>query len=390
MRTMAAIMLCVACSGEPSAELLPPGDLERTAWLTPASAERVAAPRATPEPLTIEFLGVGGFLLTRGDEQVMTPPLFTRPSLIDVNTGKEVRSDVASISARFPRSRISGLRAVLVGHAHYDHLIDAPAVQLNADRPMLYGNQSMKNLLAALFVSRPSGCAAAGPRAVTLEDERVVAVEQFVDYRNCPSLKPDGAPLEGTWVRVPNSNIRFMALCSDHPDQFGPVHFAPGSVEMPQCELPSRADAWKEGMTLSYLVDFLDPVTGLPSLRVYYQDSPGKDPMGLVPPELLDEKRVDVALLCVGSYQNVANEPTATLTAMAPRFALGGHWEDFFRSVDQTPSPIPFTDMQQWESRARTAMPGGEGAPLERNGVALTERVLRPMPGDVFTVSTGL
>ena len=234
----------------------------------------------------------------------------------------------------------------------------------------------MKNLLAALSPSRPPGCAPAGPRAVTLEDERVVALDapsrSVVDYRNCPSLKPAGAPLEGTWVRVPGSNIRFMALCSSHPDQFGPVHFAPGDVTEPQCELPLRADGWKEGNTLAYLVDFLDPVTATPTMRVYYQDSPGRDPVGTVPPELLDERRVDVALLCVGSSGNVPDEPSRTLASLSPRFVLGGHWEDFFRSADAQPMPIPFLNLQEWKTRAAAVM-----------GPAFAV----PMPGEVFVVA---
>lgn len=373
MRRTLLYLLCAACAGSPEPGAPEPVAPERTAWLQPPSSSRGVAAPVAPEPLTVEFLNVGGFLLTRGKEQVMTPPLFTRPSLLDTQTGKEVRSDVAAISARFPRERVAGLKAVLVGHAHYDHLIDAPAVQANAPAPVLYGSSTVKNLLAALSPARPPGCGPAGPRAVTLEDERVVALDGVADYRNCPSLKPDGAPLEGRWVRVPGSNIRFMALCSSHPDQFGPVHFAPGDVTAPQCELPLRADGWREGLTLSYLVDFLDPVTGTPTMRVYYQDSPGRDPVGNVPPELLEERRIDVALLCVGSSGNVPDEPSRTLAALSPRFALGGHWEDFFRSADAAPAPIPFLDLQEWKASAAAAM--GDSS-----------RAVVPMPGQVFVI----
>lgn len=387
------LVLGAACSA-PAPDLKePPGPMSPppTAFAAPTDVTRAVAPQGRAEPLTVEFLGVAGFLLTRGGEQVMTPPLFTRPSLLDVNTGKETRSDVAGIAARFPRSRVAGLKAVLVGHAHYDHLIDAPAVQANSEGAVLYGNSSMKNLLAALSPTRPAGCPPAGPRAVTLEDERVVALDapnaSVVDYRNCPSLKPAGAPLEGSWVRVPNSNIRFMALCSSHPDQFGPVHFAPGHVEQPQCELPLRPDGWKEGATLSYLVDFLDPVSGLPTMRVYYQDSPGKDPVGNVPRELLDGKVIDLALLCVGSSGSVPDEPTRTMAALSARFALGGHWEDFFRSAEQSPTPIPFLNLQEWKTRAGAAMSGADDAPMRMNGSPVAQRAVVPNPNDVFVVA---
>lgn len=390
-------LLLAACAGPGDPAELPPElkktEPERAVEVRPAGVFRpfIEAAVVPPKPLTVEFLGVGGFLITRGDEQVMTPPLFTRPSLIAVNTGQEARSDVTAISARFPTARVKGLKAIFSGHAHYDHLIDAPAAQRNAPKPWLYGNASMKNLLSALSPSRPAGCPARGPTEVTLEPERVVAFDapgaSTVDYRLCPAQKPAGAPLEGTWVRVPNSHIRVMALCSEHPDQFGPIHFAPGDVEQPQCELPARPDAWKEGRTLSYLIDFLDPATDAPTMRVYYQDSPGNDPVGYAPPELLAQKRVDIALLCVGSYNQVPREePTRTLGAMAPRFALGHHWEDFFRPFEASPTPIPFVDVQTWGNRARGAMAGYDARPLIRNGQPVPERALVPMPNDVFVV----
>ena len=71
---------------------------------------------------------------------------------------------------------------------------------------------------------------------------------------------------------------------------------------------------------------------------------------------------------------------------MGPRFALGGHWEDFFRADDLEPIGIPFLDVQQWSTRARAAMSVPEGAPLVRNGAPISERALLPMPRDRFVV----
>lgn len=393
-------LLC-ACGAAPPLVTVPDAGPEAPpadAGVTPEPAVATALPsqltRANvppPLPLEVEFLGVGGFLIRRGDDAVMTPPLFTRPSLTEVTTGSPTRSDVLRIAAEFPAARVANLKALFIGHAHYDHLIDAPAAQLNAPlEPPLYGNVTMKNLLAALSPTRPPGCDAAGPRDVTLEPARVVALDDpansKVDYRLCPAQRPAGAPLFGTWVNVPNSHVRFLALCSEHPDQFGPVHFAPGDVDDAQCELPARPDAWKEGHTLSFLIDFLDPVTGQPTMRVYYQDAPGHAPIGLVPPEVLADKRIDLALMCVGTYDKVPNEPTVSLTALDPRFALGGHWEDFFQPFSHAPPPIPFLNVQQWADRARASMVTPQRRPLIRNSAAFTGRALLPMPDDVFVV----
>src|SRR6185436_13510058 len=141
--------------------------------------------------------------------------------------------------------------------------------------PMVYGNVTIKNLLAALSPEPALGCPSSAPPPIAIPPSRIVAFDDpfdsRVDYRNCPQLKPADAPLEGQWTEVPGTNIRILALCSIHPDQFGPVHFGPGDVPAPLCELPTRMDEWREGHTLSYLVDFLDPVTRAPLARVYYQ-----------------------------------------------------------------------------------------------------------------------
>src|SRR5262249_17471332 len=153
-----------------------------------------------------------------------------------------------------------------------------------------------------------------------------------VDYRSCPSQLPDGAPISGAWVRVPGTKIRLYATCSEHPDQIGPFHFGPGSVDEDQCDLPTSAGEWREGRTLALLIDFLDDYDR-PRYRIYYQDAPTNVPIGIPPDDILAEKQIDVALLCIGNYNQVTGAPEDTVAALNPRFVLGGHWEDFFQSA---------------------------------------------------------
>ena len=121
-----------------------------------------------------------------------------------------------------------------------------------------------------------------------------------------------------------------MPIRSMHPAQVGPYHFGAGSIDSDLCELPSAASGWLEGQTYALLIDFLDD-GGQPIFRVFYEDAPTNPPIADVPAAVLAEKQVDVALLCVGSSDDVDDYPTHTLTTMNPRFALSGHWEDFFK-----------------------------------------------------------
>src|SRR4029453_17619862 len=98
----------------------------------------------------------------------------------------------------------------------------------------LYSNLSARNLLAALAPDRASRCDGTPAATAPIARSRVVALDDpaasQVDWRPCANLRPNGAPLAGAWVRVPDSRIRLYAICSEHPDQIGPYHFGPGDV----------------------------------------------------------------------------------------------------------------------------------------------------------------
>lgn len=358
---------------------------------SPSPSATGPAPAPADPMLKVKFLGVGGFMLEYGSDAVLTAPLFTRPSMFQVTAGF-VESDPAGVDKRLPASALTNLRAVLSGHAHYDHLLDVPTVLDRAKTATLYANRSARNLLASFAPNRAPKCTGPKKAPYAIDRSRVVALDDattsVVDYRACPTLKPEGAPLEGTWMSVPGSHVRLLAMCSTHPDQVGPYHFAEGHVDEEQCNPPQRMDAWKEGTTLSFLVDFLDPKTNEPLYRVYYQDSPTDVPTGLPPDVVLAGKRIDVALLCLGASDDTQDAPSPTVAALSPRYVIGGHWEDFFKGADDTPSPIAFLDVPSWSQRARTAVSllAPEPKELVRNAKPTTTRALVADPNDVFEI----
>lgn len=357
---------------------------------SPSSTAGTTPPPAEPT-LQVKFLGVGGFMLEYGGDAVLTAPLYTRPTMFEVTTGF-VDADPNAVDTHLPAASLANLRAVLAGHAHYDHLLDVPIVLDRAPAATLYANRSARNLLASFAPDRAAKCTGKSAPAIKIARSRVVALDDaansVVDYRACPQLKPEGAPLEGKWVSVPSSHVRVLAICSTHPDQVGPYHYGEGHVDEEQCSPPQRMEAWKEGNTLSYLVDFLDPKTNEPTYRVYYQDAPTDVPTGLPPAAVLAGKRVDLALLCVGSSNSTQDAPAPTVNALTPRYVVGGHWEDFFKGADETPSPIAFLDVPEWAKRARTALSLGAAEPKElvRNGKSTTTRAIVADPKDVLEI----
>lgn len=345
-----------------------------------------------PPPLQIMFLGVGGFAIRAGEDLILSAPMFSNPSLGDV-LGGSVAADPAVID-QFLTIPVEDTKAIITGHAHYDHLLDVPYVYSKTHGAMIYGNTSAARLLNALAPDRGPSCASsttADPGETIIPPDRIVALDDpnndRIDYRLCADSQSrcagawNGAA--GEFISVPNSRVRLRALCSSHPDQFLVFHFGIGCVDEAQCTLPTRGSDWREGATIAYLIDFLDD-SGNPIYRVYYQDAPTTAPVGHVHPDLLAEKAIDVALLCVGSYDQVGDFPGDFIRAMNPRYAIAGHWENFFKKQSEPLENIPFLDVDEFRARLEAEMrPTGE-APVLVNDVPTTDRQWMPDPGTTF------
>ncbi len=329
---------------------------------------------ATPPPpeLRIKFLGVGGVAMEVGDDLLLTAPLYSNPDLTAVTLG-EVTSDVELVDALLDDGDVAGAAAILVGHGHYDHLLDVPRVaELAGSDPVVYGNLSVANLVGADLVQPLNDPAA-----------------PLLDMRSCPEPDPcTGVPADfaGEWVDVPGARARVRAFCSTHPAQFlGIIHFGEGCVAEPHDAPPVAADQWLEGTTLSFLVDFLD-TDGAPIWRVYYQDAPTDPPFGHPPDDVLDDgKAVDVAVLNVGNWDAVEDHPGAIVATLDPRYLLGIHWESFFASQEPPVDPIPFhADPAGFDAGAGAALPVDDEPPVLVDGYAMEGRWWRPWPQTEF------
>jgi L-ascorbate metabolism protein UlaG (beta-lactamase superfamily) len=300
--------------------------------------------------LVVQYLGVGGFLLKHGNDVVLTAPMYTNPSLVEAVFEHAIRPDSAQVD-RFLPPEADGARAILVGHSHYDHLLDVSDIaRRRARRARVYGSRTMKHLLAPF----PE----IGPRVVAIEENDVG------DHQR-----------PGRWLDVA-PRVRVMALESEHSTQATlkfpfsphpmPFHVWRGGLETDLEDPPRSASDWAEGATYAYVIDFLDAPSGRPVFRVYFQDSGTDEPLGYVPDPVLEEKRVDVALLCVGGdFQRLRRHPEGILENTRPRHAVLGHWEDFFVTQDNHevdgrvyPIPDPEPKTEEFVRRAEQALRG--------------------------------
>jgi len=279
------------------------------------------------EFIHVRYLGVGGWLFRMGDAALLTAPFYSNPGLLDVGVGR-IEADTARIDAHLPE--VGDVEAVLVGHAHYDHLMDVPYVlRAKAPSARMYGSRTAVNLL----LGDPG-----------IEAERLVSVEEGAGDHQTP----------GEWIHVAGGRIRFMALRSGHASHFLGIHLYQGQLEEPASELPTRAGGWVEGTPLAYLIDFLSE-EGEVVFRVHYQDAASTPPAGFPPP--VDGIPVDLAILCPPGYEEVDGYPEGILLHLEPRNVLLGHWEDFFRPQSEPLRGVPGTDMETFVDRMEAVLP---------------------------------
>jgi hypothetical protein len=287
-------------------------------------------------PLEIRYLGSGGHLIRRGSTAILTAPFFSNPGLFRVGVGR-ISPDFARIDAAIEKllengGQLDDVQAILVGHAHYDHLMDVPRVWREyTPNAKIFGSLTAKHILRGFEIP--------GDRIETLNAR---AASRWA---------------AGRWISL--GAVRFMAIESEHaPHAFG-IKLYGGEIREDLDRPPRRAAGYKEGQTFAFLIDFLDP-DGSVAFRIHYQDSASNAPLGY-PPALDDRDRrsVDVAIVCAASFSQVRGYPEGILRAVTPRYVVMGHWEDFFVAQETALRPVPMTDVAKFVARTERALPEG-------------------------------
>ena len=302
------------------------GCAQNPAHLPTSNAQHLPPPK-------LEYLGVAGFLLRWQGEALLFAPSFTNPQTLGAPPLR-VQSDPAKIDALMPKA--DEVSMVLVGHAHYDHLLDVPYVmQKYTPKAKVYGSKTMGHILAAAL-----------PR------------ERIVDAQ---SVMADGRT-PGQWFYSPNRRLRAMPIKSEHAPHLLGIKFLGGEYDRDLTELPSTTWGWKEGQTLAWLVDLLDE-QGRPLYRIHYQDAASTPPLGL-PPVLSDSKSVDAAILCVGAWDQVPAYPSVLLKRLKPRVTILSHWEDFFGGDLRSPEALRLQDIDGLLEVTRASLPASSQVTL--------------------------
>jgi L-ascorbate metabolism protein UlaG (beta-lactamase superfamily) len=272
---------------------------------------------AQPADLEVEWTGVGAFFLRHGDIAVLTDPFWSHYPVARAGFGT-LPPDPEQIEPWV--SGLDQVRAVLIGHGHYDHVSDLPYVA-----PRLH------------------------PEAVVLASQTVAhtfaPLDLPVPILPVNDLRGDEAN-PGTWVAIADGRARVLPLRSGHPNQWLFFHLWTRRLTEDRHRPPRRVGHFQEGETLAFLIDFLDVEGGIRH-RAYIQTSSTGLPAGAVSPEVLDEHPVDVALMAMDVANYAADGKPTVLDQLGAPLVIFCHWEDFFRRKDQPPREIVKVDLHR-------------------------------------------
>jgi L-ascorbate metabolism protein UlaG (beta-lactamase superfamily) len=281
----------------------------------------------------IQWLGTSSWILSNGNDLVVVDPFFTRPSFVRMTASlmlpyltSNFAYDPERIRAVLPELP-KDTRFVLLTHGHYDHLLDVPYyIKQNSARRITYvGSLTARNILLGF---KPSDL-------------------DFVIAEQRPSI------IKG--------KVRVTALPSDHAPHFFGHNFMAGDVVRPMTSIPSQVGQYLEGQTLVFLVDFLDDQESV-VWRIFINGA-ANSAVGAEAlrkhQSLLNEHRINVAILCVPGWDKVDDYPDNLLRLLRPENIVLSHYDDFGSPYIPGEDPkngmraLPFANYDRFVERLR-------------------------------------
>jgi L-ascorbate metabolism protein UlaG (beta-lactamase superfamily) len=261
--------------------------------------------RGGPGDVRVRWLGAAGFALEHAGHTVLFDPYVTRASLARCLTAP-LEPDLRAIERVLPRAD-----AIVVGHTHFDHAMDVPAIARRTGGLVL-GSRS-----AAVL------CRAAG-----VPEDQIEVVEPAAGSE--PVERAVG-PFELRFV--PSAHSRLL---------LGRVPL-PG--EIADCDhVPLRAGAYRCGAVFSVEVR----VAGRTIVHLGSAEVAEGYPAA---------KNVDLLLLCVAGWTSSHDLPERVARRFAPGAVLLSHWDDFLLPLSRPARPLPAVRLPALVERLTRAQP---------------------------------
>ena len=259
--------MCVACALHPVHEPAAP---------FPSSP----APLALPDGLiggSFMWTGVAGVVLEIGDTRLAFDPFVSRPPLLEVLFAAPL------VDGTLVARHFQGTDAVFVGHTHYDHAMDLPAVVAASPRTKIHGSRTTLKLARRLGIPEANLVEIEDGGRYTIGDVQVEAVR----------IEHGTVPL-----------VRFV-----------------DRIEMPKKGVPTTPFRYPRGEVFAFRVEG-------GGTTWHIQGSAGIDEVAL-----RRQRPVDILLACLAARHGTKRYLERLGARMKPRVLVPIHHDDFFRPL---------------------------------------------------------
>jgi L-ascorbate metabolism protein UlaG (beta-lactamase superfamily) len=247
-------------------------------------------PFTEPEPnaIRVTYLGVNGFQFETDGHALLVDPYFTRVGLLSAALNQPIQSNPNRVAAGLKHVRPQ-VDAILVTHAHFDHLLDAPEI-----------------------IRRTRGKLISGPTAVRLIESLGISPNE------CEIVKSGSVRKVGPWT--------IHVLAAQHDRLFGKVPFSKcpptGHEKSSPLKPPVKVSDWCVGESLAFVIEAAGK-------RIYI-DSGG------VPGAPPDSRTQDVDLAILGvALPDSRDRFVETVGKLRPRYVFPSHQDDMFAPIDR-------------------------------------------------------
>lgn len=239
--------------------------------------------------LNIQYLGTAGFIISNKHRTVVLDPFISRPNLWHTLT-KPLVSDSDLVKRIIPHAD-----DVLIGHAHYDHILDAPEI-CKQTGARLIGSK------ATLMYGKSAG----------LADTQMLEVKGHEDISS------------GSWKIKALPSIHGKAL-------FGKIPLPGDMLEPPP--FPPKFNDLRHGLVLNWWID-----TG--KYKIVHIDSA----------DFLDEHlstvKADIVCLCAIGRKHRPHYVRDVIRYLKPKYVIPCHWDTMITPIESTPHLLPGVDVE--------------------------------------------
>lgn len=236
----------------------------------------------------LTYLGTAGFVIKNAGRTLVIDPFINRPGPLRTLFGR-LHSEPVPLQRLIPDAD-----DVLVGHAHYDHILDAPTLCQQTGARLIGSS-------ATMMVGRAAG----------LPESQLRETSGREDIAS------------GNWTLRSLPSVHGKAL-------FGRIPL-PGDISQPPPWPPKLRDL-RHGLVLNWWID----TNGLRIVHIDTADFIAEELTGL---------KADLVCLCAIGRRYRPNYVRDVIRLLKPRWVLPCHWDTMMTPIDAPPELIPGVDL---------------------------------------------